>query len=1049
MTFWSIIIIKCDGLVKKGGFELNGLVNFVIKNKLAVWLLAIILMATGIYSTSRMNKETIPDISIPYISVMTVYPGATPEQAMNDISIPLEKAVQNLKKVVGVYSTSYANMSSVQVEYEYGTDMIDAERELRSVIDGMTFPDTAEKPTIARFTVNTFPILALSVSSDKEDIAELTSTVEEVIVPKLEGIDGVSSVSISGQHVNKVEIEYDEGKMASLGITEDDVKQMIQASDLKAPLGLYPFEDKEQSVVVDGKFTTVDELKNLMIPVTPTAQHPMPFVTLGDIAKVELVGEVESVSRTNGKEAIGIQIVKGQEANTVEVVNEAKDIIKELEEKYDGLHIDVTLDQGEPIEESISTMLGKALYGAGFAIIIILLFLRDIKSTIISVISIPLSLMIAFTILHQMDITLNIMTLGAMTVAIGRVIDDSIVVVENIYRRLHLKDEKLKGRALIRSATIEMFKPILASTLVTIAVFAPLVLVGGMVGELFTPFALTMAFALLASLLVAITVVPSLSHTLFKKQLYGDRKGGKIKHSKPSTLASWYKRVLRWSLDHKAIASLVAIALLVGSLFLIPVIGFSFLSTDQEKVMYLTYTPEPGETREKTLENVKVVEDKLLARDDVEIVQVSIGGSGGAMMAMMGMMGTDGALMYVIFDDETENFDEVQDEIVKYIEGLNQSGKWVNQNFNMSLANNELSYTVYGEDLDKIEKVVSDIESIMKESGNLKDVDTTLSERYDEFTLKVNQQTLLQYGLTAGQLAMMLNPNKQDEVLTTLKKDGTEIDVVVKRNVNLAPSFDELLNQPVPSATGAPVQLKDIVEVEKGTVSNTISRSKGQLYATVSGTVTSKDVTKASSEVDEKIQKLELPKGVELGEEGVTADMKEAFTQLGFAMIVAVGIVYFILVVTFGEGLAPFVILFSLPFTVIGSLVGLWITGETISVSVMMGMLMLIGIVVTNAVVLVDRIINMERTGMPMREAILEAGATRLRPILMTAIATIGALIPLAIGAEGTSMISRDLGICVIGGLFSSTMLTLIVVPIVYEVLSKMLKKNRVEIEED
>jgi len=1025
---------------------LNGLVNFVIKNKLAVWLLAIILMVTGIYSTSRMNKETIPDISIPYITVMTVYPGATPEQSMNDISIPLEKAVQNLRNVVGVYSTSYSNMSSVQIEYEYGTDMLDAERELRSVIDGMEFPDTAQDPTIARITVNTFPILALSVSSDTEDIAELTATVEDVIVPKLEGIDGVSSVSISGQHVNKVEIEYDQVKMASLGVTEDDVKQMIQASDLKAPLGLYPFKEKEQSIVIDGKFTTVDELKNLLIPVTPTAQNPTPFVTLGDIAKVKLVGEVESVSRTNGKEAIGIQIVKGQDANTVEVVNEAKDIIKELEAKNDGLHIDVTLDQGEPIEESVSTMLGKALYGAGFAIIIILLFLRDIKSTIISIISIPLSLLIAFTILHQMDITLNIMTLGAMTVAIGRVIDDSIVVVENIYRRLHLKDEKLKGRALIRSATIEMFKPILASTLVTIAVFAPLVLVGGMVGELFTPFAFTMAFALLASLLVAITVVPSLSHTLFKKRLYGGKKGGKVKHEKPGALALWYKKVLRWSLNHKVVSSLIAIALLVGSLFLIPVVGFSFLSADQEKVMYLTYTPEPGESEEKTLENVQVVEDKLLARDDVDIVQVSIGGSGNA---MMGMMGTDGALMYVIFDDDTKNFDDVQDEITNYIEGLDQSGKWINQNFSMSMSNNELSYTVYGDDMDKIEKTVADIENIMKESGNLKDVDTSLSERFDEFTLRVNQQTLLQYGLTAGQLAMMLNPNKQDEVLTTLKKDGTDIDVIVKRNVNLATSFEDLLNQPVPTATGAAVQLKDIVQVEEGTVSNTISRSKGQLYASVSGTVTSKDVTKASKEVDEKIDKLELPKGVEIGVSGVTADMEEAFTQLGFAMIVAIGIVYFILVVTFGEGLAPFAILFSLPFTVIGSLVGLWIAGETISVSVMMGMLMLIGIVVTNAVVLVDRIINMERTGMPMREAILEAGATRLRPILMTAIATIGALIPLAIGAEGSGMISRDLGICVIGGLFSSTMLTLIVVPIVYEILSKMLRKNRTEIEED
>ncbi|RKJ28949.1 efflux RND transporter permease subunit, partial [Butyricicoccus sp. 1XD8-22] len=273
----------------------------------------------------------------------------------------------------------------------------------------------------------------------------------------------------------------------------------------------------------------IQQLEELLIPVTPTEANPSPFVSLGDIASIELVGKVESVSRTNGQEAIAVQIVKGQDANTVAVVNEAKEIAEELESSVDGLIIEKTLDQGEPIEKSVETMLSKALFGAGFAIFIILIFLRDIKSTIISVISIPLSLLIAFTVLKQMDITLNMMTLGAMTVAIGRVIDDSIVVVENIYRRLHLKNEQLKGRALIRSATIEMFRPILASTLVTVAVFAPLVLVGGIVGELFMPFALTMTFALLASLLVAITVVPALSHSLFKKKLYGNKGHAKMR----------------------------------------------------------------------------------------------------------------------------------------------------------------------------------------------------------------------------------------------------------------------------------------------------------------------------------------------------------------------------------------------------------------------------------------------------------------------------------------------------------------------------------------
>nr|WP_106783956.1 efflux RND transporter permease subunit [Lysinibacillus timonensis] len=1025
---------------------MKSLVNFVVKNKLAVWLLAIILMGTGIYSTSRMNMETIPDISIPVITVMTIYPGATPEQVMDDVSIPIEKAITNLKGVSSVVSTSYSNMSNVQVEYDYGSDMAEAERELQSIIDSISLPENVQEPSISRITINAFPILALSVSSDAEDIAALTTTVKEVVLPQLEGIDGVSSVSISGQHINEVELTFDEGKMATLGLSEDTVKQTIQSSDLKVPLGLFPFEEKEQSVVVDGKLTTIEELEELLIPVTPSATNPSPFVTLGDIATVEMIGKVESVSRTNGKNAIAVQIVKGQEANTVKVVNEAKEIAQQLESTIEGITIDITLDQGEPIENSVETMLSKALFGAGFAILIILLFLRDIKSTIISVISIPLSLLIAFTALYQMDITLNMMTLGAMTVAIGRVIDDSIVVVENIYRRLHLKEEQLKGRVLIREATIEMFKPILASTLVTVAVFAPLVFVGGMVGELFMPFALTMTFALLASLLVAITVVPALSHTLFKKKLYGE-KGHRDNHeSKNSILSRSYKSLLAWSLQHKFISSILAVVILGASLFLIPAVGFSFLPEDEQKVLYLTYTPEAGEIEETTLENVGVVEKELMKRKDVDVIQVSIGGSGNPMM--MGA-GTDGALMYVIFDPDTENFTDVKSEIEEYVQDLEQTGTWTSQNFSMAMSSNELSYTVNGDELKEVEQVILEIERIMNDSGNLKDVSSSLAERYDEFTLNVDQQTLLQYGLSTIQIAMMLNPNQSNEVITNIENDGTEIDVFVQRNQEIPNSFDQLLEQSITTPLGTTVRLGDIVEVKEGTVSNTISRSKGQLYATVSGTVTTKDVTKASSEIDKEVNNIELPRGVSIGISGVTADMEEAFTQLGLAMLAAIAIVYFILVVTFGEGLAPFAILFSLPFTVIGSLIALWLTNETISVSAMMGMLMLIGIVVTNAIVLVDRIIHMEREGMEMREAILEAGATRLRPILMTAIATIGALIPLAIGAEGSGLISKGLGVTVIGGLLSSTILTLIIVPIVYDLLSKLLNKNRIEIQEE
>lgn len=366
------------------------------------------------------------------------------------------------------------------------------------------------------------------------------------------------------------------------------------------------------------------------------------------------------------------------------------------------------------------------------------------------------------------------------------------------------------------------------------------------------------------------------------------------------------------------------------------------------------------------------------------------------------------------------------------------------------MSSNEVSYTFYSEDLNKLNQTITKVENLLNKNDDLKDVSSSAEEAYVEYKFRVEQDNLMKYGLTTGQIVGMLNPQKTKDVLTTVEKDGDSLDVIVQQEQSAQPeSIDDILDKKIPTALGKAMPLSDLVKVKKGTTLNTLSRSKGEYYATVSGEIKSKDVSKVTAAVDKDINKLDLPKGVSSEVGGVQADMADAFTQLGVAMAAAIAIVYFILVVTFREGVAPFAVLFSLPFAVIGSFVGLFLAGETISVPVMMGLLMLIGIVVTNAIVLVDRIIRMERDGMTMRKAVLEAGATRLRPILMTAIATVGALIPLALGEGGGGLISKGLAITVIGGLISSTLLTLVVVPIVYEVLSKLFKKNRKEIEEN
>ncbi|MEH7803368.1 MULTISPECIES: efflux RND transporter permease subunit [Bacillus] len=1069
---------------------MNSIINFVLKNKFAVWLMTIIVTVAGLYAGLNMKQESIPNINTPVITVSTTYPGATPDEVSDKVTDPIEKSIQNLNGVNVVTSNSFENASSIQVEYDYNKDMDEAKKEIEDAVNNINFPENAEKPKIARFSINAVPILALSVSGDKESLENLTKKVEGDLVPSLEGLDGVSSVEASGQQIKEVEFSFKQKKLKEYGLDEETVQNMIKGSDVNVPLGLYTFGNKQKSVVVDGNILSVKDLKNMRIPVTPSAssgagapssgaenpgaqgaeqqagnasqqqaaaqQKPsgsaasdqsveLPTIKLSEIADIKVVKNAESISRTNGKDSIGLQIVKGSDANTVSV---AEAVTKELEKfKKDnkGIKVSTTYDQAEPIKESVSTMLNKAIIGAIFAIIIIMLFLRDIKSTLISVISIPLSLLIAVLILNQLDITLNIMTLGAMTVAIGRVVDDSIVVIENIYRRMALKDEPLKGKELVKEATKEMFIPIMSSTIVTIAVFLPLALVGGMIGELFIPFALTIVFALMASLLVAITIVPMMAHSLFKKNLYGTAK--KVKEHKPSKLAGGYRRVLNWTLNHKWITSGIAILMLVGSLFLAPLVGVSFLPQEAEKTAMVTYTPEPGQTREQAIDETKKAEEYLIKRDHVNTVQYSLGSSN-ALTASVGG-NSNGALFFVQYDEDTPNFDKEKDKVVKALQDKTSKGEWKSQDFSSAGASNTVTYYVYGDKVSDIEGTVKDVENILKDEKNLKNVSTSLSEKYDEYTFNADQEKLAKLGLTASQIAQAIAPQNSETTLTKVTEDGKELDVNLQTEKDEYKSKKDLENKKITTPTGQEVRIGDVVKVRNGTTANTVTKRDGKIYAEVSGDMTTDDVSSVTQDVQKKVDKLDLKSGVTIDTGGVSADIEESFTQLGLAMLAAIAIVYLVLVITFGGGLAPFAILFSLPFTIIGALVGLFLAKETISLNAMIGLLMLIGIVVTNAIVLIDRVIHKEKEGLSTREALLEAGTIRVRPILMTALATIGALLPLALGFEGGSQIvSKGLGVTVIGGLASSTLLTLVIVPIVYEVLSKFKRKKKY-VEED
>ncbi|GFN31803.1 efflux RND transporter permease subunit [Paenibacillus xylaniclasticus] len=1020
---------------------MSSIIRFSLNNKFALWIMTIIVLFAGIYSGTRMKMEILPDITIPIVSVTTVYPGASPEEVMNDVTKQIEQRTRNLNGVDLVTSTSMENASSVVIQYDFSKDMEKAKAEVTEALSGLKFPEGVEQPEISRLSLNAFPVLSLSVSNKNLTLEQLTKLVESEVLPKIEGAEGVASVQISGQHVKSAELTFKPDKMMQYGLTQETVQGVIQGSAMSAPLGLFTFGSEENTVVVDGNVWTEEQLKALEFPVTGGAgdgqqvasSTGLPTVKLSEIADLDIIGSAESISRTNGQDAIGISVVKGADDNTVDVVNNVKDIAKKLMDENEGLEIVTAFDQGEPIEDSVNTMVSKAFVGAAFAIVIILLFLRDIRSTIIAVISIPLSIFIALLFLNSMDITLNIMTLGAMTVAIGRVIDDSIVVIENVYRRMSLVNEKLKGKELILSATREMFIPILSSTIVTIAVFLPMGFVTGVIGQIFMPFALTIVFSLLASLLVAITVVPMMAHMMFRKGL----KNVKHHEDRPGRLAQGYRSLLRWTLNHKLITSLIAIVLLVGSGLLTPLIGFSFLSDEEDKSMIITYNPAPGETLEQVVEMTTKAETELLKRNGVNLVQYTVGGSN-----PMNPGASKQALVFLTYDEDTPKFDDEKTAVIDMLLGLGGKGEWKQQDFSgtSSVGGSGMSLIVYGPDMETLQTVVSSIEEKWRSNPDLTNVDTSLAKTYKQYKLVADQAKLSQYGLTAGQVAMALSPVRQQQQLTTIEKDGEKLNVYIHVEQKTYNGIEDLKNETLQSPLGVPVALKDVVKVEEGESPNTITRRDDKVYAEVTADAVKADLTKVANALQKELDAMELPIGVTTEMGGATEDMIEAFTQLILAMLAAVAIVYLVLVITFGGAATPFTILFSLPFTIIGALVGLFIAGETISVTAMIGMLMLIGIVVTNAIVLIDRVIQKQKEGLEVREALIEAAGTRLRPILMTAIATIGALLPLALGFESGGLISKGLGVTVIGGLASSTLLTLIFVPMVYELINRKRK---------
>lgn len=1011
--------IKCSYGVyvsKKRGIGMGFLTKFSLRNAFAVFIISFLLILGGLYSFSKLKVDLLPNIEFPQVSVEVIYPGASPQDINEQVTTPLETKLKGIEGLKSLQSSSYESIAIINLEFPFEADMEDVERQVNGYINDTNLPENVTTK-VNRFSFGTFPIFNISLFAKGD--TDLEQVLEEEIIPELNKIPGINSVSVGGMTDELLQVTVDKEKAAQLGLSLGQIQEQLKQKQLSFPAGTLQGDELQIPVRVQEKVDAVKELENLTLVsgFIPNA----PPVKLKEIAVVEQVTDRGEITRFNLNDSLSMAITKKQDANTVEVADRVLQVLKDYENQIDYA---IGFDSAEGIEKSVETLVREGLLGAVFASVAVLLFLRNFRATIIAIVSIPLSLLVSSIFLHQMDVSLNIMTLGGMAVAVGRVVDDSIVVIENIFRRVRKTNAGMTDD-LIQESTKEILKAITSSTITTVVVFLPLGLVGGMTGEFFLPFALTIVFSLLASLIVAVTIVPILAKFSFSKV---------PKEEKENGLQRAYGKTIAWALGHKVIVLVLSFIVLAGSLALVPRLGFTFIPNEEQKLLVATVQLPSSTSLERTNDVSLKLEEMFANKEEIKEVTAGIGSRD----FMTGLKRQNQANYFISLKEDVavaDFIEELQGDMEGVVYGLEPKAILgiQEQQTGGPPSNNNVNIDLYSADLQALQEASQQVEAYMTKRDDLKYVSNNFSEKQKQIIVEIDPEISAQYGVSGFQILGTISEQTKPVDAGVLTLDDVERKVQLSYDEG-AESVADLKEIMVFTSKG-PVPLTELAEVREVDAYTSIQKLDGKVFAQVSAMIDANDIRKVTQDVIEGVKSdVKLPEGVTFEGGGGSDETVETFTSLGLAMIVAIGLVYLTMLITFGKARIPFIILSSLIFVPIGSLLGLFVAREPMSVSVMIGLLMLIGIVTTNAIVLVDRIgQNREEKDMPLREALIEAGKTRLRPILMTAFATIAALIPLAFTTSSGTLISKGLAITVIGGLTSSTLLTLVLVPVIYE----------------
>ncbi|MEU2058880.1 efflux RND transporter permease subunit [Streptomyces sp. NPDC013455] len=1012
---------------------MSWLSRFSLAQRALVGLVSLVALAFGLIAIPQIKQQLLPTIELPMVSVIAPYQGASPDVVEKQVVEPIEDNLQGVDGVTGVTSTASEGNAVIMASFDYGNDTERIVADVQQAVNRARnrLPDDVD-PQVVSGSTDDMPTVVLAVTSDKDQQA-LADQLDTTVVPALKDIDGVGRVQVMGVRDLQVTVTPDDAKLARAGLTPAALGQALQAGGATVPAGSFDEDGANRTVQVGGGFTSLRQIKDLMVT-GGGAERPM---RLGSVATVkEQPAPADSLTRTDGRPSLAVNVTMDHDGSAVTISNAVEDKLPGLRADLgSGAKLTVVSDQGPAVSKSIKGLTTEGALGLLFAVLVILVFLASVRSTLVTAVSIPLSVVLALLVLWTRGLSLNMLTLGALTIAVGRVVDDSIVVLENIKRHLGYGEER---REAILTAVREVAGAVTSSTLTTVAVFLPIGLVGGMVGALFGSFSITVTAALLASLLVSLTVVPVLSYWFLRapkgtpEDAAEARRKAEEKEAN-SRLQRAYVPVLRFATRRRLTSVVIAVAVLVVTFGMSGLLKTNFFDQGEQEVLTVKQELKPGTSLAATDAQARKVEKLLASTEGVKDYQVTVGSSG-FMAAFGGGTDTNQASYQVMLEDSASH-DDVQKHIEDGLEKLGGGIGTTTVSAGDGFGNQDLSVVVKASDPKVLRTAAEQVRSTVAGLDHVTDVTSDLAQSVPRISVKANAKAAAA-GFDDQKLGAAVAQAVRGTTAAKAVLDDTERDVVV-RSAKPATTLAQLKKLRL-----GPLKLGDIATVKLVDGPVSMTRIDGQRAATVTARPTGDNTGAISSRLQSKIKALDLPAGATAEIGGVSSDQDDAFKNLGLAMLAAIAIVFMLLVATFRSLAQPLILLVSVPFAATGAIGLLVATGTPMGVPAMIGMLMLIGIVVTNAIVLIDLINQYRAQGHGVVEAVIEGGRHRLRPILMTALATIFALLPMALGITGEGgFIAQPLAVVVIGGLITSTLLTLLLVPTLYAMLE--LRKER------